>query len=338
MTRRSRVCFWSKSRVSITSRIAAGEVADAAAELVVAGERCALRGEAGPRCAELVAAVLDVGGAALQLGQLDEAGLVEVDEAAAFGVGGVELAVQAGQFGGEQFVVGDRGACTARACSPAVSTSGRSSAARIWSNTNASRASARMLRSGQRRSSAAGADRVVVAAVVVAVPGAVAAAHLVAVGADAADPAFDQALQQPLAGFGAARAPLGCCRGDSPGGLEDLVGDDGGHRDGDPVLAGAGDLPAAAGGAPVGDRFGAVEVDPPDVGLVAQQPAQRGVRPRSVLPVGDGTRRRSAGGRSRAAVPAGGAVGEDPPHDRGLGFEHLQLRRAGGCAARDWRR
>ena len=41
---------------------------------------------------------------------------------------------------------------------------------------------------------AAGAQRVVVAAVVVAVPGAVAAAHLVAVGADAADTAFDQAL------------------------------------------------------------------------------------------------------------------------------------------------
>src|SRR4051794_23508654 len=30
---------------------------------------------------------------------LDEAGLVEVDEAAAFGVGGVELAVQAGHIG-----------------------------------------------------------------------------------------------------------------------------------------------------------------------------------------------------------------------------------------------
>jgi hypothetical protein len=43
--------------------------------------------------------VLNVGGAALQLGQLDEAGLVEVDEAAAFGVGGVELAVQAGHIG-----------------------------------------------------------------------------------------------------------------------------------------------------------------------------------------------------------------------------------------------
>src|SRR3989442_13779410 len=55
---------------------------------------------------------------------------------------------------------------------------------------------------------AAGAERVVVAAVVVAVPGAVAAAHLVAVGADRAGAAFDEAAGQPVAGFGAAWAPL----------------------------------------------------------------------------------------------------------------------------------
>ena len=51
----------------------------------------------------------DFAGAALQFGEFDEPGLVEVDEAAPFGVGGVDLAVQPGQFGGEQFVVGDRG-------------------------------------------------------------------------------------------------------------------------------------------------------------------------------------------------------------------------------------
>ena len=31
-------------------------------------------------------------------------------------------------------------------------------------------------------------------------------------------------------------------------------------------------MAVAAGGLPVGDRFGAVEIDPADVGLVAQQP------------------------------------------------------------------
>ena len=51
----------------------------------------------------------DVGGAALELGQLDRARPGRGRPADAFGVGGVDLAVEAGEFGGEQFVVGDRG-------------------------------------------------------------------------------------------------------------------------------------------------------------------------------------------------------------------------------------
>src|SRR6266487_3724465 len=123
-----------------------------------------------------------------------------------------------------------------------------------------------------------GAQRVVVAAVV-AVPGAVAAAHLVAVGADIADPASDQALEQPFAGFGAARAPFGVAAGDAAGCLELLVGDDAGAADRDPVLARARDLAGAANGPRVGDGLGAVEVDPADVSLVAEQPAQGGGPP-----------------------------------------------------------
>ena len=130
-----------------------GEVVDSAAELVPAGERGAFVGEAGAFGLQVAVAGGEFAGAALQFGELDEPGLVEVDEAASFGVGGVDLAVEAGEFGGEQFVVGDRGVLTATACSPASSRSGWVSAARIWSNTNSSRASARMLRSGQRRSS-----------------------------------------------------------------------------------------------------------------------------------------------------------------------------------------
>src|SRR6266480_1001966 len=78
-----------------------------------------------------------------------------------------------------------------------------------------------------------GAQRVVVVAVVVPVPGAVAAAHLVAAGAHAAGPAFDQATEQPGARFGAPRAPLGVVGAGLGGGLECLVGDDGrtGDRD-----------------------------------------------------------------------------------------------------------
>ena len=45
----------------------------------------------------------------MQFGHVDQSGLVEVDEPAVLAAGGVELAVEAGQFGGEQLIVGDGG-------------------------------------------------------------------------------------------------------------------------------------------------------------------------------------------------------------------------------------
>ena len=47
---------------------AGGEVAHAAAELVVAGQLLALRGEGATAVVQVVAAALDLGGTALQLG------------------------------------------------------------------------------------------------------------------------------------------------------------------------------------------------------------------------------------------------------------------------------
>ena len=101
-------------------------------------------------CAAAFSAGGDLGGSALHFGQFDEPALVEVDEAAPFGVGGVDLAVQPGQFGGEEFVIWV-GVVSLTACSPASRRSGWVRAVRMWSKTKASRASARMLRSGQRR-------------------------------------------------------------------------------------------------------------------------------------------------------------------------------------------
>jgi hypothetical protein len=66
------------------------------AEPVAAGEVGALAGEAGAFMLEFVLAGGDRGGAALQFGHVDQAGLVEVDEPAVLAAGGVELAVQAG--------------------------------------------------------------------------------------------------------------------------------------------------------------------------------------------------------------------------------------------------
>jgi len=86
----------------------------------------------------------------------------------------------------------------------------------------------------------AGLDRVVVAAVVVAMPGAVAAAHLVAVDPDAAGAALDQGAQHPLARLGAPRAPLAVVTGDPGDRLERRFVHYGRNGDRDPLVAGAG--------------------------------------------------------------------------------------------------
>ncbi len=52
----------------------------------------------------------DFAGAAVQLGQVDEPGLVQVGQPASLGRGGADLAVEAAELGGEQLVAGDRGA------------------------------------------------------------------------------------------------------------------------------------------------------------------------------------------------------------------------------------
>ena len=262
---------------SITPRIAFGEVVDSAVDLVAAGQGRTLVGEAGSFRLQLAVTGGDVSGPPLQVSHFDQAGLVEVDQPALLRVGGVDLAVQAAQFGGEQLVVGDRGG-EGEVCAPVSSRFWLSSARLIWSNTNSSSASARMLRSGQRRSCPP-ARRVVVTAVVIAVPAAVTATHLVAVGADAAGTAFDQAPQQPLLGIGPARAPLAVVDCDPPA-ASNTSSVTMRTVDPDPVGAVTRHLTAAAGGPPIRHRFGAVEVDPSHIGFVAQQPGQRGVRPR----------------------------------------------------------
>jgi hypothetical protein len=86
-----------------------GEVVDSAVELVAADQGCMLVGEAGSFRLELAVACGDVSGPPLEVSHLDQAGLVEVDQPTLFGIGGVDFAVQAGEFGGEQLIVGDRG-------------------------------------------------------------------------------------------------------------------------------------------------------------------------------------------------------------------------------------
>ena len=87
-----------------------GEGADALTKPVVLGQLVALVGEGLALVVDAGASGVEFSGSALHLDELDEPGLVEVDEPVAFGEGGVGPAVEAGQLGGEQFIVGCRGA------------------------------------------------------------------------------------------------------------------------------------------------------------------------------------------------------------------------------------
>ena len=183
---------------------AAGEVLDAVAESVAAGEVGALGCQAGAFFLKFALARGDRGGAAVQFGHVDQPGLVEVDQPVVLAAGGLEPAVQAGELGGEQLVIGYRGVhgdgLLAGQQQGGVEQGGPDLAEdELVEGVGADVAL------GAAAVVAAGAHRVVVVAVVVAVPGAVAAAHLVAVGAHPAGPALDQAAQQPGARLGAAR-------------------------------------------------------------------------------------------------------------------------------------
>lgn len=87
---------------------AAGEVGDALTQLVVGGQL-------GPLCGQLLASgvqlgvsAVDVFGAALHVDEFDQSGLVEVNQAATFLGRGHDLAIEAGELGGEQLVVAGR--------------------------------------------------------------------------------------------------------------------------------------------------------------------------------------------------------------------------------------
>lgn len=85
---------------------ALGEAGQALAEQVAFGQLDSFGGKTGLLVGELPAAGVDLGGPPPDLGERKQPGLVEVDQPAAFTLGGVELALQAGELGGEQLVVG----------------------------------------------------------------------------------------------------------------------------------------------------------------------------------------------------------------------------------------
>jgi hypothetical protein len=86
-----------------------GEVGDAVLEAVVGGELALAGGEGLKFLFQASGAGVDLSAASSHLGVVDHAGLVEVGDPPSFGVCGLESALQAGELGGEQLVVGGRG-------------------------------------------------------------------------------------------------------------------------------------------------------------------------------------------------------------------------------------
>ena len=228
------------------------------------GQRVALRVDVGPPGIELF-------GSALELDEFDQPSLVEVGEASTLVVGGVDLPLEAGELRVEQFVIGRGRAFGDGLFAGEEHLGPQQRVAHLFEDEGVELVGADVAFVAALVL-APGAQRVVVATVVVAVERAVAAAHFVADHADSAGAAADQAAQQPRARVGPARAPLRVVPTDSAGGFEGVVGDDGRHGDLYPVLSGPGHLAAGASGSRVGHGLSLVEIHAAHVGLVAEQP------------------------------------------------------------------
>ena len=79
---------------------------DACRKPIVLGELRVLICESLAFAVEVAVAGTELGGAAGELGLVDDAGLVEIREAATLTVGSVQPAVEAGKLGGEEVVIG----------------------------------------------------------------------------------------------------------------------------------------------------------------------------------------------------------------------------------------
>ena len=159
---------------------ALGEAGQALAEPVALGEPAPFGGKTGLLVGELLAAGVDLSGPPPDLGEVQQPSLVEVDQPAAFGLGGVELALQAGELGAKQLVVGGGLAGGDGGLAGSQHRRAQQRGADLVEHEGVELVGADVAL-GAAVVFAAGAQGVVVAAVVVAVPGAVAAAHLVAV-------------------------------------------------------------------------------------------------------------------------------------------------------------
>src|SRR5438876_3853107 len=307
------------------------EVADPLAQPVVGGELAALRHQRVALVGERLVAGVDVPGAPLDFGELEEAGLVQVGEASPLGAVGLDLALHAGQLGLEQIVVGSRCYGGEGALAGEQHVGAQERGADVFEHEVIERVGPDVALRAASPLPQAGAG--VVGAPVVAVDLALRADDLLAADRHVAGAAAHQPAQQPrLDVLGQpAGAPLGVVPADSLGSIEHRLIDDGRAGDGDPLLAWAS---ALAGGTPAArprsrHRLGLVEVQAADVGLVAQHPAHRRMPPLGLARRGRDLVGVEAADDAAYGEPAVHVVFEDAPHHGGFWLEDLEAGRAG---------
>jgi hypothetical protein len=187
---------------------------------------------------ELVVSVVDAGAAAGEFGEVDEPGLVGVEEAGSFVLGVRQAAFEAAELSGDQVVVAHWGVEGELAFAGGELLWVEEGALDLFEDVGVEFVAADVA-FWAAVVVAAGVEDAVVAAVVVVVVGAVSAAHLVAGAADVAVAALNEAAEEEAAGVRPAGVELEVLAVDALGALEQVPVDDGGDRDGDPLFLGA---------------------------------------------------------------------------------------------------
>ena len=199
------------------------EVADSAQAVIVAGKLVPLLRERLTPLGEIALSMVNLATAPVQLRQVDEAGLVEVHQAPPLGGGSVQLAIQPCQFGGEELIVGRRGPQGQGLLASQQDIRAQETVAHLFEDKRFECISADVaLRTAL--GFAASPQGIMITAVVVAVPGAIATTHLVTADAHSAVAALDQAPQEPLPGLGSPRIEVAVVSADPAGSLEEIVG------------------------------------------------------------------------------------------------------------------
>ncbi len=276
---------------------------------------------------QLLQAVLDLHASAQQLVMADESCLVEVDNASLLGTCGVAFSPEPGELRLQQ-LVGDRLAAARHGvlagqehlrAQQDIADLFEDECVELVGTDVALRASAMFT---------AGPDRIVVAAIIIAMERAVAPAHPVAEHAHAAMSAPDQPAKQPVPMLGTPGVPARVVAADALDSLEHRFVEDCRHFDRDPLIARASHLPVPASLSALRHEFGPVVVSPADIGLVVQEAAQACRAP--VLPPhwrADAIAVQPDDDLAHRDILANILI-ENAAHDGGLGLEHLQMRRA----------